>query len=54
MIDIEGNIDALHLLERLDIRIPDSTRVEKLFYLPVNHINFANNSTLIGMMLISQ
>jgi len=54
MIDIEGNIDAIHFLERHDIRIPGSTRVEGLFYLPVNHTNFANNSTLIGMMSISQ
>jgi len=47
MIDIKGNIDEPHLLERLDIRVPGSTRFEGLFYLPVNHTNFANNSTLI-------
>jgi len=50
---IEGNTDVPRLLERLNIRVTSNTKFKGLFYQPVNHTNFANNSSLIRMILIA-
>jgi len=43
-------IDAPRLLERLNIRVPSSTRLQRIFYLPSSHSNFAKYAPLATMM----
>ncbi|XP_050520032.1 uncharacterized protein LOC126893661 [Daktulosphaira vitifoliae] len=47
---LNGDIDALRLLEQLDILVPFNTRFQCQFYLPLSSSNFAKNAPLIKLM----
>lgn len=50
---IEGRVDAPRLLEQLDFRIPNNTRLQCSFYPPNNTSNFARNAPLPRLMRLA-